>query len=598
MNLAIMTSNSVARRLLALGCVIALAASGSAVRLSTRSALNSYLLSNGRCDRFDKVTFTGNQLQLTPGGKLDEFTSAGSPAQTGLVSPMVEYLPGPPLAGSVVFLNANYGGGTTKRIWANNSQGMTITYRVPVRAFGMDFHAFPGFGGNLNARITLADSTVLNVPFSFTNAQTPYFFGFEDSRCIVEVQFQDLTGQAAVNIDNHCFGCPPGRGWCEPFPDWAYPFNSSPHQNVSRGWYLAEGFANEAGLIQDLFCSPSRGLFLSTTTDLMRNFRCISNGKYVFSGWWWVPSTSDPLQRSYFMLLNRPHTQAGAFSMQVGANSTSVTFVPVGGQTVYSVSPPIPTKTNQWVNVCAFIDLTNDRFQVYYDGQFLADARWRSNVTQSLLQIHAVNVYGGDLGGTSWVDDLALVRDCPKTYQIGRNDFFNFGPDLTPVSSQLAPQLGATPLKFDQNPLDQAFGASFLGLPSGPCKNFKGRFVSRMRANNLNGVNANNDRLFLGLNNSNVWAYNTLLTPFANPAPWTTTGPEIVALNLNNNVLSTINQVGRLGSIRWVASISRRSGSRPWTMRVSSFGTATRAGEATGGIRRTPSSSTSPERAT
>lgn len=208
MNLASMSKT--VPKLLALACVIAVAATGSAVQLPTRKALNNILLGNGRCDNFQKVTFTGNQLSLPAATALDEFTSGGTPAQTGLVSPMVEYLPGPPFAGSIVFYNPGYGGGPTKRLWASNSQGMTIRYRVPVRAFGMDFHAFPGFGGNLVARITLANSTVVLVPFTFTNAQTPYFFGFEDSRCIKEVQFQDQTGNAAVNIDNHCFGCPPG----------------------------------------------------------------------------------------------------------------------------------------------------------------------------------------------------------------------------------------------------------------------------------------------------------------------------------------------------------------------------------------------------
>lgn len=547
---------SIGLRLVPLAALaLGLVASGAAGQLTTRKQLNNILLGNGRCDTFEKVSFTGNLLQLTPSAILDEFTSAGTPAQTGLVSPMVTYEPGPPLAGSVAFLNAGYGGGATKRLWASNSAGITIKYRVAVRAFGMDFHSFPPFGGNLNARIVLADNTVVNVPFTFTNAQTPYFFGFEDSRCIKEVRFQDLTGQAAVNIDNHCFGCPRGRGWCEPFPDWAYPFNTSPHQNAVRGWYLAEGFPNEAGLIQDNYCSPSRGLFLHTTTDLMRDFRCMTNGKYIFSGWWYVPSNSDPTQNTYFMLLNQPYTQPFSFSMQLGANSLVVNFFPVGIQGTepgdYIVpSNTLATKTNRWVNVCAFIDLTKDRQKVYYDGVLVADVRWRPNITQSLLQIHTINLYGGDLGGTSWMDDLAIVPDCPKTYQIGRNDAFLWGADPTPISSQLLPWLAVPPLRFDQRPVDKSFGASFMGLPSGPCKNFKGRFHSRMRATNLNGANANLDRLWLGLNGA-TWAYNS---PFSTlyGAGWTTAGAQNISVNLDSNVLSTINQTGRLDFMtRW-----------------------------------------------
>ncbi|HRI43791.1 MAG TPA: dockerin type I domain-containing protein [Fimbriimonadaceae bacterium] len=529
-----------------LAVALGVAGSAEAVQLSTRKQLNRILLSNGRCDDFEKVTFTGNQHGV--GLLLNEFTSGGSPAQTGLVQPMVEYRPGPPLAGAVTFLNAGHGGGPTKRLWASNSAGMTITYRVPVRAFGMDFYAFPGFGGNLNARITLADGTIVNVPFTFTGAQTPYFFGFGDARCIKEVRFQDLNGQGAVNIDNHCFGCPPGRGWCEPFPDWAYAFNTSPHQNATRGWYLAEGFPNEAGLIQDLYCSPSRGLFLHTTTDLMRDFKCISNGKYVFSGMWWVPSNSDPVQRSYFMLMNNPHTQPFAFSMQVGANATNVVFVPVGIQGTETgdfISAPITTKTNQWVNVCAFIDLTNDRQEVYYDGTLIAKVRWRPNITQSLLQIHTINVYGGDLGGTSWVDDLAVVPDCPRTYQVGFKDAWAWGGDYTPVSPQLLPWLPATPIKFDKFPFDQFFGASFMNLPSGPCKNFKGTFFSPMRANPTAGAIANADQLRLGLTPSNTWAYTAGLGALTGTT-WGTAGLQNIDVKLDANVLMAINDTGRL----------------------------------------------------
>lgn len=540
-----------ARLLPLLALAFGVGGSAEAVQLTTRNHLNSILLSNGRCDDFEKIVFPGTTHSLPSAATLDEFTAAGSPVQTGLVKPMVQYKPGPPLAGSIIF-RANGNGGVSKRIWATNSAGMTITYRVPVRAFGMDFYVFSNFNGNLNAKITLTDGTIINVPFTFTPAQTPYFFGFEDSRCIKEVFLQDLGGNAAVTIDNHCFGCPPGRGWCEPFPDWAYPFNTSPHG--TRGWYLAEGFPNEAGLIQDLYCSPSRGLFLYTTTDLMRDFKCISNGKYVFSGWWWVPSNSDPTQRSYFMLMNNPHTQPFAFSMQVGASSTNVVFVPVGIQGTETgdfISSPLPTKTNQWVNVCAFIDLTNDRQEVYYDGTLIAKVRWRPSITQSLLQIHTINLYGGDLGGTSWMDDLAIVRDCPKTYQIGRRDNWWWGPDYTPISPQLMPWLNSPPVRFDQFPFDGYFGASFMGLPSGPCKNFKGRFHSRMRANPAAGAGANGDQLSIGLTPSNNWAFTAGLGALTSTT-WGSAGVQNVNVNLNNNVLTAINQTGRLDFMtRW-----------------------------------------------
>lgn len=279
----------------------------------------------------------------------------------------------------------------------------------------------------------------------------------------------------------------------------------------------------------------------------MRNFKCISNGKYIFSAWWYVPANADPLQRSYLMLLNQPYTQPGSFSMQVGANSGTVIFAPAGGQTVYSNAGPLTTKTNQWVNVCAFIDLKNDRVKVYYDGQFLADARWRANPTQSLLQVYAVNVYGGDLGGTSWVDDLALVRDCPKPYLIGKQDNFANGPDTTPVSSALQVVLNPFAYLFDQLAFDGRFGASFMGLPSGPCKNFKGRFRSRMSAHPSAASYGygNFDRLYLGLTPSNSWAYNESLGVLTSTT-WSTAGPQNVDVNLNGSVLAAINATGRL----------------------------------------------------
>ncbi|MBS1704567.1 MAG: dockerin type I repeat-containing protein [Armatimonadetes bacterium] len=425
---------------------------------------------------------------------------------------------------------------------------MAITYPTPVRAFGMDFYVFPGSGGNLNVKVTFADSTTTTFPFSFAVGTTSKFLGYQDPRCITKVEFQDLSGQAAVNFDDHTFGCPPVRGWCESFPDWAYPFNSSPHG--TRGWYLAEGLANEAGLIQDKFCSPSRGLFMYPTTDLMRDFKCYSNGKFVFSSWWCVPANSDPLQRSYLMLLNKPHTAGpGAFSMQVGANTTNVKFFPVGAQGTSTgdfISAGIPTVTNQWVNLCAFIDLSKDRMQVFYNGQMLANVRYRPILGSSLLNIHAVNVYGGDLGGSSWVDDLAVLRDCPRTYQIGKRDHWLFGPDGTPISPQLATLIpAANRVLFDAFPVDKYFAASFQNLPKGPCKNFNGQFLSVMRANPSVGASSNPDQLFLALKSNNSFAYSAGLGALTSTT-WSTAGPRTVSVSLNSAILSEIDATGRL----------------------------------------------------
>jgi hypothetical protein len=234
--------------------------------------------------------------------------------------------------------------------------------------------------------------------------------------------------------------------------------------------------------------------------------------------------------------------------MQVGANANNVVFVPVGIQGTETgdfISAPIPTKTNRWVNVCAFIDLTNDRQEVYYDGTLIARVRWRPNITQSLLQIHTINVYGGDLGGTSWVDDLAVVPDCPKTYQVGFKDAWFWGGDYTPVSPQLLPWLPATPIQFDQFPFDQAFGASFMNLPSGPCMNFKGAFFSPMRANPTAGALANTDQLRLGLKPSSTWAYTAGLGALTGTT-WGSAGLRNVNVDLDANVLMEINDTGRL----------------------------------------------------
>lgn len=133
---------------------LALSVFGNAVQLTTRQTLNRILLSNGRCDNFESIPVAGNQFQFAA-GSVDEFTLIG--AISGWVKPMVRYTPGPPAGGSIAILNAGYGGGPTKRMWASNGGGMTITYRVPVRAFGMDFYSFPGFGGNFTAVITMAD---------------------------------------------------------------------------------------------------------------------------------------------------------------------------------------------------------------------------------------------------------------------------------------------------------------------------------------------------------------------------------------------------------------------------------------------------------
>lgn len=546
-----------------LGLLSVLVGLGSAQQLTTRAQLNAIIGVGAGCDNFETLVFGGVYQALTT-ATLNSSTVAL--AQTNLVQPGASYVS---KLGNMAWLNNGFLGGPTKRIWANGSLGMDINYTSPVRAFGLDFYVATNVNGNITAKVHTVSSGTITLNFTFNAGQTPYFFGYADASGITKVEFFDNGGNAAVSIDDHCYGCPSNVWWCENFSPYPY----GPFQGPAGGWHpWTPGSTTEFGIIQDNFCSPPKAMNVLSNTDMVHEFTCVDNGKWIFHASWWVPSTNN--QNTYVLLLNKyPAVGANEWSVQVGANNANVTYYPAGSlQGTTPTSIPI-VKTNQWVDLCIMIDFTvpNGSVDVYWDGRLLVAGKpWKSEPT-SLMRMAAVDIYGGNLGGDSWVDDLALVRNCPRTWWRDIPDNFSA---FWPMSPGVRPAFGAafSPNRgYDNSGIDRLFGSSFTGLPYGPCVNFKGDLL--IRAQPIIPAAAT-DTLQIGWNFGTSFVYNSTLAAASSTA-WTAQPPTNILLNLTNTpssgttLLQKVNADGYLDILsRWFSRFDyarlRLWNCRPW----------------------------------
>jgi hypothetical protein len=168
-------------------------------------------------------------------------------------------------------------------------------------------------------------------------------------------------------------------------------------------------------------------------TDLVRPLSDFVWGRYLLDAWQYVPADfvsgcTEGNCGSYLILLNT-YQDGGPYHWSVQLHADAETHSFIRDQQV-PVSAPLVTE--RWAKIEILIDLNQDRYQVYYDGQPLGGpASWTAGVPGEgggALNIGALDLFAN---GSSpiYYDDLHLRLLDPGDVNCDGN--VNFG-DINP----------------------------------------------------------------------------------------------------------------------------------------------------------------------
>lgn len=169
-------------------------------------------------------------------------------------------------------------------------------------------------------------------------------------------------------------------------------------------------------------------------SDVVQRFSATS-GVWEFSIMTYVPSSAPPGVGGSVIILNQYGSSAiDRWSMQIAMNETSLG----GSQPLpYMVESQwdgglLPLILDQWVQLRAEIDLDNDVFNTWYDGQHLTvNAKWSDNgfgAGPGVAEIAAIDLWSAGIDGMH-LDDVILqpLASCyPDCDGSGTLDLFDF----------------------------------------------------------------------------------------------------------------------------------------------------------------------------
>jgi hypothetical protein len=230
-------------------------------------------------------------------------------------------------------------------------------------------------------------------------------------------------------------------------------------------WYLSTGV--DADVTDTRAFSGTNCLLVlgspavSNAQDVVYPFRLLPNGKPSSGQWYfsiktYVPSTATGT--AYVIMLNTyddPGTGQDNWSLQVRFNATGG-YVRSDGATHGQVNMIF----DQWVTFRAYIDLDNDRVDIYYGAQVLAEGdSWKNGISGGgVAAIAVLDLYGGDgSNGSSGIyfDDASLQH-------AGQIDvILDGGPNPANVGqvlelTTLSPQLRNQPAALFVSHIDRA----------------------------------------------------------------------------------------------------------------------------------------------
>jgi hypothetical protein len=243
--------------------------------------------------------------------------------------------------------------------------------------------------------------------------------------------------------------------WGDSFDTYA-PMTNLHHQGGWKGWDDEPG---AGGLVSpEHWLSPPHSAEIAGPSDLVHEFTGAEAGRWLFTAWCYVPadfqSGCDPNNNcgSYFILLNT-YNDTGPYhwSVQLHADSITDSYIRDG------VNPAsLPLIRAEWVPVRVFINLTDDWYQVYYNGAPLGVTEsWTAGVTGGgggARDIAAVDLFANGSSPVFYDDvGLRLVGDMNCDGRINFRDINPFVIYLSNFTAWQAAYPGCDPQVGDIN---------------------------------------------------------------------------------------------------------------------------------------------------
>jgi len=171
------------------------------------------------------------------------------------------------------------------------------------------------------------------------------------------------------------------------------------------GWL---GWDNNTGATafttDDQFSSSPNSIEIVGPSDLVQTFDSVTSGQWTLRTMVYVPGTMEEV--SYFIVLNL-FTHGDVFnrnwSSQVLFDGAANIVMDDDAEVT---STPVPLITDQWVELRYEIDLDNDSFEVFYNGQSFVTGPWAQG---GELSIDAIDLWGNLTTSPVYYDDLSLV---------------------------------------------------------------------------------------------------------------------------------------------------------------------------------------------
>ena len=170
-----------------------------------------------------------------------------------------------------------------------------------------------------------------------------------------------------------------------------------------EGW----GEAVEAGayVTSDYYRSAPHSVDILGASDTIHQFEGYTEGVWNLTAWIYIPN--DMEGTTYYIVLSA-YDHSGAtnqWNVQMAMDSFTLEIEAQGdGYT-------LPLITGQWVELLAVIDMDQDWYEFYYDGELLEYKEWTAgvfNAGEGALDIACLDLYAN--GATSvYYDDISIV---------------------------------------------------------------------------------------------------------------------------------------------------------------------------------------------
>jgi hypothetical protein len=197
------------------------------------------------------------------------------------------------------------------------------------------------------------------------------------------------------------------QAWEDDFDDYTLDqfLDGGPDDGGWKGWDNDPTYG--AYVVDDEFYSDPHSVEVAGTTDLVHEYEGVTSGLWTYTAWQFIPETFSG--NTYFILLSLYEDGLGQdnkWAVQIRFDSVNQV-----AECEYDVVN-LPLITGRWVELRTEIDLDNDWFQFFYDGELLHEKNWTAtpnNNNEGYLEVSAVDLFGNNASPV-YYDEMSLTE--------------------------------------------------------------------------------------------------------------------------------------------------------------------------------------------